>query len=157
RSGLAGVRGFKSLARRARRKVPSPAPQVSECACVFGKPLCVGTGSRDRGRDMQQFVKALVLVTLGLVIAAFAVSSPTLVRGAPLGDRPAAALSITLYGSFSSPAGWGWAATNITEPGPTLTVHQGDVITFHLFAHDAPTSRILVIDLNNNQVNDAGD
>jgi plastocyanin len=105
---------------------------------------------------MQRFVKTFVLVTLGLAIAAFAVSSPTLVRGAPIGDRPAAALSITLYASFAAPTGWGWAATNITEPGPTLTVHQGDVITFHLFAHDA-TGHILVIDLNNNMVNDAGD
>lgn len=106
---------------------------------------------------MQRFVNTFVLVTLGLAISAFAGSSPTLVRGAPIVDAPAAALSITLYSSFSAPAGWGWAATNITEPGPTLTVHQGDVITFHLFAHDAPTGHILVIDLNNNQINDAGD
>ncbi len=106
---------------------------------------------------MHRFMKTIVFVALGLAIAAFALSSPIAVRGAPINLSPAKAVSIPLYGSFAAPAGWGWAATNITEPGPTLTVHQGDVITFHLFAHDAPTGHILVIDLNNNQVQDGSD
>jgi len=105
---------------------------------------------------MHRFTKTLVFVAIGLAIAAFAVSSPMAVRGTPIGETPAKAVSITLYGSFAAPAGWGWAATNITEPGPTLTVHQGDVITFHLFAHDA-MSHQLVIDLNNNQAKDPGE
>jgi len=105
---------------------------------------------------MYRFTKTLVFVAIGLAIAAFAVSSPMAVRGAPIGETPAKAVSITLYASFSAPAGWGWAVTNITEPGPTLTVQQGDGITFHLFAHDA-TPHMLVIDLNNNQVQDAPD
>ena len=106
---------------------------------------------------MHRFMKTLVFVALGLAIAAFALSSPMAVRGAPVDPSPAKAVSIPLYGSFAAPAGWGWAATNITEPGPTLTVQQGDVITFHLYAHDAPTGHILVIDLNNNQIQDGTD
>src|SRR5206468_8971230 len=95
---------------------------VQTCALpIFGKPLCVGTGSRARGRDMHRFMKTLVFVALGLAIAAFALSSPMAVRGAPVDPSPAKAVIIPLYGSFAAPAGWGWAATNITEPGPTLT------------------------------------
>jgi len=103
---------------------------------------------------MHRSMKTLAFVALGLAIVASTLSLPMAVRGAAIGPGPAKAVSITLYGSFAAPTGWGWAATNITEPGPTLTVHQGDVITFHLFAHDAPTAHILVIDLNNNQAQD---
>ena len=105
---------------------------------------------------MHRSMKTLAFVALGLAIVASTLSLPMAVRGAAIGPGPAKAVSITLYGSFAAPTGWGWAATNITEPGPTLTVQQGDVITFHLFAHDA-TGHILVIDLNNNQVQDAPD
>src|SRR5438093_8593172 len=41
RSGLAGVRGFKSLALRARRKVPSPAP-VTQSEMPFRKSFIWG-------------------------------------------------------------------------------------------------------------------
>src|SRR5207245_2405118 len=44
RSGLAGVRGFKSLARCARRKVPSPAPHT--IAHVFSENLYVSGPAR---------------------------------------------------------------------------------------------------------------
>src|SRR2546422_11008204 len=102
---------------------------------------------------MYRFSKTLVFVAIGLAIAAFAVSSPMAVRGAPIGETPAKAVSIPLDASFSAPAGWGWAATNITEPGPTLTVQQGDAITRHPFGPDATPHR-LFIDLDKHQVLD---
>ena len=106
---------------------------------------------------MAQLTKTLLLVAIALSISGFAWSAPVAAASAPGVSNPTGAVPITLYGSFSAPAGWGWAATNITEPGPTLTVQQGDVITFHLYAHDAPTGHILVIDLNNNQIQDGTD
>jgi len=105
---------------------------------------------------MAQLTKTLLLVAIGLSIAGFAWSAPVTAASAPGVSNPAGAVSITLYGSFSAPAGWGWAATNITNPGPTLTVHQNDVITFHLFSHDA-MSHLLVIDLDNSMTQNAGD
>ncbi|HYT16632.1 MAG TPA: hypothetical protein VEO18_00080 [Thermoplasmata archaeon] len=105
---------------------------------------------------MHRSMKTLAFVALGLAIVASTLSLPMAVRGAAIGPSPAKAVSITLYGSFAAPAGWGWAATNITEPGPTLTVHQGDVITFHLFSNDSMAHE-LIIDLNNNRANDTGD
>jgi heme/copper-type cytochrome/quinol oxidase subunit 2 len=109
-----------------------------------------------RKEIMARLAKTLLLVAIGLSISGFAWSAPVAGAPAPGANSPAAAVSITLYGSFSAPAGWGWAATNITNPGPTLTVHQGDVITFHLFSHDAMT-HLLVIDLDNSMTQNTGD
>jgi len=105
---------------------------------------------------MAHLTKTLLLVAIGLSILAFAGSAPVAAASAPGVSNPAGAVSITLYGSFSAPAGWGWAVTNISNPGPTLTVHQNDVITFHLFSHDA-MSHLLVIDLDNSMTQNAGD
>jgi plastocyanin len=96
-----------------------------------------------------------LIVAFGLAIVASAISLPIAARAAQSGNTPTKAVTITLYGSFSAPAGWGWAASNVTEPGPTLNVQQGDVITFQLFAKDA-VQHELVIDLNNNQMLDPG-
>ena len=105
---------------------------------------------------MAQLTKTLLLVAIGLSILAFAGSAPVAAASAPGVSNPEGAVSITLYGGFSAPAGWGWAVTNISNPGPTLTVHQNDVITFHLFSHDA-MSHLLVIDLDNSMTQNAGD
>ena len=105
---------------------------------------------------MAQLTKTLLLVAIGLSIAGFAWSAPVAAASAPGVSNPAGAVSITLYGSFTAPAGWGWATTNITDPGPPLTVHQGDVITFHLFSHDG-NAHMLVIDLDNSMTQNAGD
>src|SRR3989475_10772963 len=66
------------------------------------------------------------------------------------------AVTIILYASFTAPAGWGRGPNNITEPGPTLTVDQGDVVTFQLFANDS-TSHQLIIDVDNSHSNNSGD
>jgi len=105
---------------------------------------------------MTQLTKTLLLVAIGLSLSGFAWAAPVAQATSATTNNPASPLSITLYGSFTAPAGWGWAATNITNPGPTLTVHQGDVITFHLFSHDG-MAHMLVIDLDNSQTQTAGD
>lgn len=45
-----------------------------------------------------------------------------------------AAPTYVLYGAFSS--GWGTTSSNTANPGPSLTAHQGDVITFELISQD---------------------
>ena len=56
---------------------------------------------------------------------------PTSMHGS-LTIAPAA--SHVLYGSFAS--GWGNTSSTMSNPGPTLTAHQGDVLTFELISQD---------------------
>jgi heme/copper-type cytochrome/quinol oxidase subunit 2 len=105
---------------------------------------------------MQRLMKIVPMFALCFAIVASALAVPLAGAAPEAGPQPAKAVSITLHASFSAPAGWGWATTNITNPGPTLTVTQGDVITFHLLSNDSMEHE-LIIDLNNNRVNDTGD
>jgi len=105
---------------------------------------------------MHGLSKTILLVVLALAVAAAVFAAP-LSRAAPsVGPSPAGAVTIPLYGSFAAPAGWGWTANNITEPGPTLTVRQGDVITFQLFSNDTMLHQ-LIIDLDNSHNQTPGD
>ena len=45
-----------------------------------------------------------------------------------------AAPTYVLYGSLSG--GWGFSPTTLTKPGPGLSAHQGDVVTFELISAD---------------------
>lgn len=45
-----------------------------------------------------------------------------------------AAPTYVLYGSAT--AGWGTSTSNLANPGPTLSAHQGDVITLELVSQD---------------------
>lgn len=101
--------------------------------------------------------RAWLVWALGLAILGSSMLASAPAQGFSSGNRPAKAVTITLHGSVAAPAGWGWASTNISNPGPLLTVQQGDVITFQLFSRDSPAAHELVIDLNNNQAKDAGD
>ena len=94
----------------------------------------------------------LVALALVVVASAFPMSASAGLPGDP--PRPTKAVAFTLYGSTSG--GWGRGPNNISNPGPTLTVDQGDVITFTLFSNDS-VPHTLVIDLNANGVKDAGD
>ncbi len=105
---------------------------------------------------MHEFSKTILLVALGLAVVAAAFSAPISRATSSVSPSPTSAVTIPLYGSFSAPAGWGWTPNNITEPGPTLTVRQGDVITFHLFSNDTVPHQ-LIIDLNNDHMNSTGD
>ena len=103
---------------------------------------------------MATILRNWLLVALALVVmaSAFPMSASA---GLPGGQpRPAKALSITLYGSMT--AGWGFGPGNMSSPGPALTVDQGDLITFTLFAQES-LPHTLIIDLNANGVKDTGD
>jgi FtsP/CotA-like multicopper oxidase with cupredoxin domain len=41
---------------------------------------------------------------------------------------------LTLYGSYTQ--GWGFTASNITSPGPTIVVEQGDIVNLTLINND---------------------
>jgi len=107
-------------------------------------------------RMMRAFLKTSMLVTVGFALLAATLAAPLSLAQSSVGPIPTRALTITLYGSMAAPAGWGWTANNITEPGPTLTVVKGDVITFHLFSNDSMVHQ-LIIDLDNNHLNSTGD
>ncbi|HXX88413.1 MAG TPA: hypothetical protein VEH86_08220 [Candidatus Acidoferrum sp.] len=49
--------------------------------------------------------------------------------------------NFTLYGSISSPAGWGFTSGNITSPGPLIEVEQGDTVNLTLISKDGFTHR----------------
>jgi hypothetical protein len=92
--------------------------------------------------------KLILAIVFLLSISALAAS---MARASPAaGPIPARALSIPLYANLASPAGWGWTPNNISN-SVTITVQQGDVITFHLYSNDSMPHQ-LVIDLDDNHV-----
>ena len=105
---------------------------------------------------MTRVTKTLLLVALGLALAASALAIPLSGTTSSNGPTPAAALTITLYASFTPPTGWGTTPANISN-NLNLTVTQGDVITFHLISNDAPMAHELIIDLDNSHTNNTGD
>ena len=96
---------------------------------------------------MNRPMKSTMILAIGLLFGLSALAA-SLAQASPA-PAPAAtrALSISLYGSFAGPAGWGWTPNNISN-SLTITVQQGDVITFHLYSNDTMTHE-LVIDLDN--------
>jgi plastocyanin len=56
--------------------------------------------------------------------------------------KAATTRNFTLYGSFSQ--GWGFTATNITSPGSTIVVEQGDTVNLTLISNDGVTHRFFV-------------
>ncbi len=57
--------------------------------------------------------------------------------------KAATTRNFTLYGSFTQ-GGWGFTATNITSPGPTIVVEQGDTVNLTLISSDGITHRFFV-------------
>jgi len=89
---------------------------------------------------------------LGILLLAVALASASLsvamAQASPPAVSPRAAITITLHGSAATPNGWGFASTNITQPGPVLRgIRVGDVLTFNMFAADS-VAHNLTIDLN---------
>jgi len=66
----------------------------------------------------------------------------------------AASDSISLYGSATS--GWGTTSMSESNPGPTLTVAQGDTVTITLHSTDGVGHEFL-IDYNGNEAADSGE
>jgi plastocyanin len=57
----------------------------------------------------------------------------------------------TLYGSVSNETGWGFNATNISSPGPTLIIEAGTNVTLSLYSADG-VPHSWFIDYNNDSV-----
>jgi hypothetical protein len=55
---------------------------------------------------------------------------------------PPTTRNFTLYGSFSR--GWGFTATSISSPGPTIVVQQGDTVNLTLISADGVTHNFFV-------------
>jgi len=66
----------------------------------------------------------------------------------------AASVPVNLYGSFGT--GWGMTSGSETNPGPTVTVNQGDSVTVTLTSTDGFTHQFLV-DYNGNGIADSGE
>jgi plastocyanin len=56
--------------------------------------------------------------------------------------KAATTRNFTLYGHYLQ--GWGFTASNITSPGPTIVVEQGDAVNLTLISNDGITHRFFV-------------
>jgi len=65
-------------------------------------------------------------------------------------------VTIHLYGRFPAPTGWSLTPGNETDPGPRLSVNQGDHVTMQLTSEDV-MAHIFWIDYNGNGVIDTGE
>lgn len=80
--------------------------------------------------------KWLLATTLVVFLAAFVAT--TQIHGA----KAATTRNFTLYGTYLQ--GWGFTATSISSPGPTIMVEQGDTINLTLISNDGITHRFFV-------------
>jgi len=148
--------GSKAPRARAGRKVPSPALSAELPDTIPAKVYARGAFPRLAGsgtvkhRRLSILLLALALAMASLSVATSQASLPEV--------APSAAITITLYGSATSPGnGWGFASTNITQPGPPLRgIRVGDVLTFNLYAADSQAHN-LTIDLNGDDNWDPGE
>lgn len=67
----------------------------------------------------------------------------------------AATRKFTLYGSFQG--GWGFTSTNITSPGPTIMVEQGDTVNLTLISNDEGVTHRFFVSYTNSTTLGAGD
>jgi FtsP/CotA-like multicopper oxidase with cupredoxin domain len=72
-------------------------------------------------------VKRFLATIIVLLLAAVAATQVFTVKAA-------ATRNFTLYGAYTS--GWGFTATTITSPGPTIVVEQGDTVNLTLISND---------------------
>src|SRR5437870_13825925 len=148
-----------SKASRGPREAGSPIPRTALGPERYALRKTFIRGYRLAAREegtMSGTSKTILLAALGLAIVASGLAAPALGAMSSIGPRPSKAVTITLYGSFTAPAGWGQGPNSITAPGPTLTVQQGDVVTFQLYSNDTMAHQ-LIIDVDNSHSNTSGD
>lgn len=75
----------------------------------------------------------ITLVTILLFVAA---------TGRIIDVKATTTRSFTLYGSHNH--GWGFTSDNITSPGPTIVVEQGDTVNLTLISNDGFTHQFFV-------------
>lgn len=80
--------------------------------------------------------KRILAITLVVFLAAFVAT--TRIHGA----KAATTRNFTLYGAYLQ--GWGFNATSISSPGPTIVVEQGDTVNLTLISNDGITHRFFV-------------
>jgi FtsP/CotA-like multicopper oxidase with cupredoxin domain len=80
-------------------------------------------------------VKRFLATIIVLLLAAVAAAQVFTVKAATTRN-------FTLYGAYAS--GWGFTATTITSPGPTIMVEQGDTVNLTLISNDGFTHRFFV-------------
>lgn len=78
-----------------------------------------------------------------------------------VGKVDSATVDIMLYGAsggyyLTPPYGWGFTSASITSPGPTISVHQYDIVSISLTSQDGMEHQFFV-DYNNNNIVDAGE
>jgi opacity protein-like surface antigen len=99
--------------------------------------------------------RRIILVAIAVLLIAASAASMRVQQA-----RAATTVNITLYGSAgeygSAYVGWGYTATSITSPGPTITIHQYDVLNLTLYSQDTGQHRFFV-DYNNNTLLDNGE
>src|SRR5438093_12227866 len=105
---------------------------------------------------LQSREKATAAVVVAIAFAALAAPATQVATASTTTAPSAQTIMITLYASMGNPSGWGLGPVNITNPGPTLTVNQGDTIMFHRFSADGAT-HMLVIDLDGSGTRSPGD
>jgi FtsP/CotA-like multicopper oxidase with cupredoxin domain len=59
--------------------------------------------------------------------------------------------NFTLYGSYLQ--GWGFTVADLSSPGPTLVVEQGDTVNLTLISNDGVTHRFFVSYTNASSAN----
>ena len=102
------------------------------------------------GESRGRVVAVLALVTsLFLAATVLAAASGSPIEAFQTGAPPAPSVNITLHGDAG--LGFGFGNTNITNPGPTLTVHVGDLVSLTLIAHDS-LNHTWFIDRNNDTI-----
>ncbi len=124
------------------RKLPSPAPRDSG---LFRRMFKEG-GWFDTGQTETNGMKTAHLGIL-LLVALLAFSG--LAGLVPRSSAAASPDPIKLYGSAT--LGWGFGPSNLTNPGPPITIPQGATVTFELFSEDGAT-HTFVIDLDGNGI-----
>jgi Alphavirus glycoprotein J len=147
--------GSKAPRDSAERDIPSPAPPCTQAGAPLRKTfmMVISLVAREAGIMSRQSMAAFIL---GVGLLAMALSAVSLAQASPaVGPNPSKNLTIPLYGSMANPAGWGWTPNNISN-SLTITVQQGDVITFQLYSNDSQPHE-LVIDLDNSHTLTTGD
>lgn len=63
--------------------------------------------------------------------------------------------NFTLYGSYQG--GWGFTSSNITSPGPTIVVEQGDTVNLTLISNDQGVTHRFFVSYANDTTPGTGD
>ena len=97
-----------------------------------------------RNMNMKWFFAAVLAVLLVAVVT-------TQIHNA----EAATTRDFTLYGSFTQ--GWGFTATNISSPGPTIVVEQGDTVNLTLISNDGIITHRFFVSYTNTSSPSSGD